>query len=178
MSMQTVLKDVDDETLDSLRPNQAGRQQYISFASGKEHYAVDIMSVREIKGWTETTRLPNQPDYVRGVINLRGSVLPIIDLSRRLGGGFTEASQRHVIVIVAVKNRLVGLLVDAVSDILSVADTAIQAVPDTHSHDDDKAFSGLLTEGEHMVAMLDLDHLLARVSAQVEHASQSSSQEH
>lgn len=138
----------------------AGHRQYVSFAAGAEQYAVDIMSVREIKGWTDITTLPNQPEYVRGVLNLRGAVLPIIDLQCRLGGGLTETTQRHVVVIVALEARQVGLLVDAVSDILDVADDKIQPVPETHGREDARVFSGFLTDETEMVAMLDLPRLL------------------
>ena len=82
------------------------------------------MSVREIRGWTPATALPHAPAYVRGVINLRGSVLPIVDLAERLGFPQTEATQRHVIIVVQVDAQIVGLLVDAVSDILSHDDRA------------------------------------------------------
>ncbi|WP_291843539.1 chemotaxis protein CheW [Maricaulis sp.] len=142
------------------RDTASDHKQYVSFAAGAEQYAVDIMSVREIKGWTEVTSLPNQPDYVRGVLNLRGAVLPIVDLQSRLGGGLTETTQRHVIVIVALAERQVGLLVDAVSDILSVSDTKIQPVPETSTKEDSRVFSGFLTDEDQMVAMLDLHRLL------------------
>jgi purine-binding chemotaxis protein CheW len=136
-------------------------KQYVSFEAGNEQYAVDIMSVREIKGWADVTTLPNQPDHVRGVLNLRGAVLPIIDLQCRLGGGFTETTQRHVIVIVALKGRQVGLLVDAVSDILAVSDEKIQPVPETNVREETRVFSGFLTDEDQMVAMLDLQRLLS-----------------
>jgi len=139
----------------------ADHRQYVSFAAGAEQYAVDIMSVREIKGWTDVTRLPNQPEYVRGVLNLRGAVLPIVDLQCRLGGGLTETTQRHVVVIVALQDRQVGLLVDAVSDILDVSDEKIQPVPETSSREEARVFSGFLTDDTQMVAMLDLSRLLA-----------------
>ncbi len=139
----------------------ADHRQYVSFAVGHEQYAVDIMSVREIKGWTEVTSLPNQPEYVRGVLNLRGAVLPIVDLQRRLGGQMTETTPRHVIVIVALGNRQVGMLVDAVSDILDVATDKIQPVPETNARDDARVLSGFLTDDEQMVAMLDLERLLS-----------------
>jgi purine-binding chemotaxis protein CheW len=136
-------------------------KQYVSFEAGDEQYAVDIMKVREIKGWTEVTNLPNQPDHVRGVLNLRGAVLPIIDLQCRLGGGFTTTTERHVIVIVSMEGRQVGLLVDAVSDILAVSDDKIQPVPETDIREDTRVLSGFLTDEDQMVAMLDLDRLLS-----------------
>ena len=82
-----------------------------------QEFAADIMAIREIRGWTDTTALPHVPDYVRGVINLRGMVLPVIDLKARLGLGLTEATPKHVIIVVNADDRTIGLLVDAVSDI-------------------------------------------------------------
>src|SRR5271157_4702862 len=97
-----------------------GVKQFISFKIGSEEYAIDIMAVREIKGWTETTALPNQPDYILGVMNLRGIIVPVYDLRCRFGMGLTEASRSHVVIIVAARDRMAGLLVDAVSDILTI----------------------------------------------------------
>ncbi len=99
---------------------EADFQQFITFTIGEEEYAVDIMAVREIKGWIDVTKLPNQPEYMRGVLNLRGVIVPIFDLRCRFGGGVTEATAIHVMVIVAVGGRIMGILVDTVSDILSV----------------------------------------------------------
>src|SRR5437763_4180234 len=103
--------------------------QLISFAIGNDQYGVDIMSVREIKGWSEITPLPNQPDYVRGVLNLRGAMVPIIDLRCRFGQGLTEATPLHIMIIVQVDGRPVGLLADRVLDIVSFDASQIQPVP-------------------------------------------------
>ena len=81
-------------------------KQFISFAIGDDQYGVDIMAVREIKGWTEITHLPKQPEYVRGVLNLRGVIVPIIDLRCRFGQGLTEATPLHVIIIVQIEHQL------------------------------------------------------------------------
>ncbi len=135
--------------------------QYVSFYVGDAICAVDIMSVREIKGWSDVTRLPHQPEYVRGVLNLRGAVLPIIDLNCLLGEGLTKTTQRHVIVIVAVEDRQVGFIVDAVSDILSIAQEDIKPVPETQARKHTEMFLGFFTEAEQMVALLNLKNLLA-----------------
>ena len=84
--------------------------QFISFAIGDDQYGVDIMAVREIKGWSQITHLPKQPDYVRGVLNLRGVIVPIIDLRCRFGQGLTEATPLHIVIIVQIGPRQVGLL--------------------------------------------------------------------
>jgi purine-binding chemotaxis protein CheW len=93
--------------------------QVISFAIGDDQYGVDIMAVREIKGWSEITHLPKQPEYVRGVLNLRGVIVPIIDLRCRFGQGLTEATALHIVIIVQIASRQVGLLADRVLDIVS-----------------------------------------------------------
>lgn len=136
-----------------------GLRQFISFRVGAEDYAVDILAVREIKGWTQTTVLPNQPDYVRGVLNLRGAIVPVFDLRSRFGQGATEATAKHVVVIVAVGDRLIGLLVDQVSDILSVAADSIGAVPETSLRSDHRYLAGIITQGDALVVLLALDTL-------------------
>ncbi|MGE5545630.1 MAG: chemotaxis protein CheW [Solirubrobacterales bacterium] len=132
------------------------QKQFITFTIGDEEYGVDIMAIREIKGWTATTALPNAPAYMRGVINLRGAIIPILDLKARFGRGPAEPSARNVIIVVAVGTRLAGLLVDAVADILAVQDTDIQPVPELE-HSSEKFLAGLVTVEGRMVALLDLD---------------------
>src|ERR1700754_299029 len=99
-----------------------GARELIAFRIGDQEFCVDIMSVREIRGWTQATAMPHAPHYMMGVINLRGAVLPIIDLSARLGMKLAEPTARHVIIVAQVKRNVVGLLVDAVSDILTITD--------------------------------------------------------
>src|SRR3954470_829574 len=107
----------------------ASQTQFISFAIGDDQYGVDIMAVREIKGWSAIVRLPKQPDYVRGVLNLRGTIVPIVDLRCRFGQGLTEATALHVVIIVQIDSQLVGLLADRVSDIVTVDLAKIKPVP-------------------------------------------------
>src|SRR5271154_6319473 len=104
----------------------AGAREYITFRIGQQYYCVDIMSVREIRGWTPATSLPRAPGFVRGVINLRGVVLPVIDLSDRLGFAPAEPSPRHVIIVAQTGRQVIGLLVDAVSDIIAMAPEKLQ----------------------------------------------------
>src|SRR5260221_14786221 len=121
------------------------RCEFIAFRIGEQEFCVDIMSVREIRGWAVATPLPQTPDYMRGVINLRGAVLPIMDLALRLGLNSTEPSERSVIIVVRMAERTIGLLVDAVSDILSVTQDLIQPTPDV-ACDKVKSFvRGLIT---------------------------------
>ena len=133
--------------------------QFITFKVGEEEYGVDIMTVREIKGWTETTKLPNSAPYVRGVLDLRGTIVPIYDLRSRFGHGDTSAGKTHVVVIVAVGGTIIGILVDAVSDILTVAAADIRAVPETDRGVDQRFLTGLVTVQDRMVALLALQRL-------------------
>jgi len=139
-------------------------RQYISFTIGQEEYGVDIMAVREIKAWTDTTHLPNTPEYMRGVLNLRGVIVPIFDLRCRFGMGLTQATNMHVVVIVQVGQRMVGMLVDTVSDILTIAEDEIQQMPQMERNIDDEYLSGLVTVKDRLVALLDADLLFNQQS--------------
>jgi purine-binding chemotaxis protein CheW len=143
----------------------AHQLQFISFTIGDDQYAVDIMAVREIKEWTAITHLPKQPDYVRGVLNLRGVIVPIIDLRCRFGQGLTEATPLHVIIIVQIAEHLIGLLADRVSDIISVEPAKIKAVPKVAQSARLEFLSGIVTIEKSMIALIELPKLL---DAQVE----------
>jgi purine-binding chemotaxis protein CheW len=136
------------------------RRELISFRVGDQEFCVDIMAVREIKGWMPATTLPHAPPYVRGVINLRGAVLPIIDLAQRLGLPAAEATARHVIIVVKVGERVVGLLVDAVSDILSITDDLVQQTPDVACDRIRNFIRGIITMEDRMISQIALDTLL------------------
>src|SRR6478752_1841895 len=127
--------------------------QFISFAIGDDHYGVDIMAVREIKGWTEITHLPKQPDYVRGVLNLRGVIVPIIDLRCRFGQGLTEATPLHVVIVVQIGPRMVGVLADRVLDIISFEASQVQPVPRITEASRMDFLSGLVMVEGAMVAL-------------------------
>ena len=137
-----------------LQAAELAQSQFITFTIGDEEYGVGIMSVREIKAWTETTHLRNTPEFMRGVLNLRGLIVPIFDLRCRFGMGLTEATKMHVVIIVHVEERLVGILVDAVSDIINVVNEEIQEVPKMDRNIDDEYLSGLVTVEGRMVALL------------------------
>ncbi len=140
-------------------------RQFITFTVDSEEYGVDIMAIREIKGWTPTTALPETPPHMRGVIDLRGTIVPIVDLRARFHHGLTEVTPTHVIIVVAIGAMMVGLLADAVVDIVSVADTAIQPVPDMENNGHVGFLAGLVTVEDRMVVLLDLDSLLERDKA-------------
>jgi purine-binding chemotaxis protein CheW len=140
------------------------RTEFISFAIGDDQYGVDIMSVREIKGWSDITPLPNQPEYVRGVLNLRGTMVPIVDLRCRFGQGLTEATPLHVMIIVQVEERPVGLLADRVLDIVAAESGAIQPVPTIAQTAGTQFLSGLVTVEGAMIALINLPSLVVHTS--------------
>ncbi len=144
-------------------------RELISFRIGAQEFCVDIMEVREIRGWTPATALPQAPHFVRGVINLRGAVLPIVDLGARLGLGAADPTARHVIIVAQVQNQVVGLLVDAVSDILTVTDDMIQPTPDVASEMVRTFVRGLLAIEGRMVSFISLDRVLP--DRELEHAA-------
>ena len=135
--------------------------QFISFAIGDDQYGVDIMAVREIKGWSDITHLPKQPEYVRGVLNLRGAIVPIVDLRCRFGEGLTETTPLHIVIIVQIGGRQVGLIGDRVLDIVSVEAARIQPVPRTGDANSTDFLSGLVTHDNTMIALIDLPNLLS-----------------
>jgi len=141
-----------NKTLEN-KPNSESRQ-FLTFSVNNEEYGVDIMSVREIKGWTETTRLPNSPEHMRGVMNLRGLIIPIFDLRARFSGVLTKASDKNVIIILAIANRNIGVLVDSVSDILTISQSEVKPAPEGESNIKDEYISGLISTNNRMVVLL------------------------
>ena len=140
--------------------NSTKRRRLICLRVGPQEFCIDIMAVREIRGWTEATALPQAPSFVRGLINLRGVVLPIVDLAARLGLATANTTARSVIIVAQIGTQQVGLLVDEVSDILTVSDEAIQPVPDVGS-DAAKVFvRGLIAVDGRMISLVSLDHVL------------------
>jgi purine-binding chemotaxis protein CheW len=136
-----------------------GDRELIAFRIGDQEFCVNIMSVREIRGWTPATAMPHSPAHMKGVINLRGVVLPIIDLSARLGMKPAEPSVRHVIIVAQVRRKVVGLLVDAVSDILTVTDDNIQPTPEISSEIERQFAQGILAIEKRMICLVELEAL-------------------
>jgi len=141
---------------ETLEKSLATEIELLTFQVGGQEYALDIMSVREIRGWSKATPLPHAPSFVRGVINLRGTVLTIVDLADRLGMGPTKSSERNVIIVVHTGKDTVGLLVDAVSDILAVNRSELQTPPEMSADKDSTFVSSLMIADERMIRVLAL----------------------
>lgn len=137
--------------------------QLITFEIDAKMLAVDIMAVREIRAWSPTTPIPNAPPFVRGVVNLRGLVLPVIDLSERLGWGRVEPSERNVIIVVEIGGQMTGLIVGSVNDIVTVEQTAIQPPPAMGGADGENLLEGLVSVDDRMAMILKLGYMGAGV---------------
>jgi len=134
--------------------------QFLTFALGQEEYGVEILKIQEIKGFSAITPLPNAPAYVRGVLNLRGTIVPIIDLRKKFGMPEEAYTKFTVIVVVQVQGKIMGFIVDAVSDVLTVTGGDIQPTPDLHGQVDTSFLNGLAKAGEKLVILLDIDKVL------------------
>jgi len=143
----------------------AGGEQFLTFMLNGEEYGVDILRVQEIKGWATATEIPNMPDYIRGVINLRGTIVPIVDLRRRFSMTGAEYTSTTVIIVLMVRNpegatRTMGFVVDAVSDVYSVGAHQIKPAPDFGESVRAECVRGLATVDEKMIILLDIDQLI------------------
>lgn len=146
--------------------NHSHGRELIAFRIGDQEFCVNIMSVREIRGWTPATPMPHAPSHVLGVINLRGVVLPIVDMSLRLGMKPVEPTVRHVIIVAQVGPKVVGLLVDAVSDILTVTEENMQPTPDI-ANEAEKAYArGILAIEGRMICLIELDALFPHTESE------------
>lgn len=138
--------------------------QYLTFMLGEEEFGVDILRVQEIKGWEQATAIPNTPEYIRGVMNLRGTVVPIIDLRRRFELESAEYTATTVVIVLKVEGehstRTMGFVVDAVSDVYNVAADQLQPAPDFGSRVNTQFIRGLAVVEEKMVILLDFDRLI------------------
>ncbi len=139
--------------------------ELLTFKLADQEYSLDIMSVREIRGWTRTTPLPHAPSYMKGVINLRGTVLPVMDLAQRLGLAPREHTDRNVIIVVNHEDVMTGLLVDAVSDIIALTSDDLQPPPDIQSSSVAGVVSALTLIDERMIRVLDLGSIVSQVQS-------------
>jgi purine-binding chemotaxis protein CheW len=140
------------------------RQELLSFQIAEEEYAVDILRVREIRGWGPVTRIPRMPDYVKGVLNLRGAIVPVIDLRMRFGLPPIEYGATTVVVILHVESvdrvQDVGIVVDAVSDVYAVSPDDIRPPPEFGTHLESGFLRGLISQDDRLVIVIDIDHVL------------------
>ena len=145
--------------MDAALHSAAGRE-LISFQIGEQEFCVDITSVREIRGFTPATPVPHSPPYMRGVINLRGAVMPVIDLGSRLGMKTSEPTARHVIIVAKVGDHSVGLVVDAVCETFAINHDQVQPLPEIGGEAMRTVVRGFLQIDDRMISLISLDQLL------------------
>jgi purine-binding chemotaxis protein CheW len=153
------------DTASEGRSQQSGEttdgSQFLTFRLGDEVYGVDILRVQEIKGYTAVTKIPNQPGYIKGVMNLRGTIVPIVELRTKVGMETIDYTAHTVIVVVVVQGRIMGFVVDSVSDVLNIGKKDIQAPPQFGTKVDVSFLQGIAQCGDSLVALLNIDQLLA-----------------
>lgn len=163
--MNTIQTESLDIDLLASHDSEVGNDQYLTFMLNEEEYGVDILRVQEIKGWDNVTPIPNTPEFIKGVINLRGTIVPIIDLRQRFNLESVEYGPMTVVVVLKVisedRERTMGIVVDAVSDVYNVPEGEIKPAPDFGSSINMKYVHGLATVSEKMVIILDIDYLLS-----------------
>lgn len=134
--------------------------EFLSFALGEEHYGVDILKVQEIRGYDAVTRLPDAPDYIKGVINLRGTIVPVIDLRLKLRLKEARYDAFTVMIVLNVEDRVVGIVVDSVSDVIPLSGEQIRPTPEFGAAVDTRFIAGIGTHDERMLILLDIETLL------------------
>ena len=134
--------------------------EFVTLVAGGQSFCIEITQIREIRRWTPVTILPHSPSHVLGVINLRGAVIPIIDLAAKLGFPPITPTERHVIIIVAIAERIVGLLVESVSEILGVRSSMVKETPRSSEDETVKSIEGIVPQEDDMTKIINLSSLL------------------
>ena len=150
--------------MDSDRRESRQRRQIVCFAICTQSFGIDIGAVREIRAWSAPTALPNAPGFVRGVINLRGTIVPILDLRARFNQGHMEPAKAHVVIVVQVGHRLTGMLADTVSDIVKVAADDVREIPDIGGSEAKECPDGLIAAEERMIAVVSAERILSLIA--------------
>jgi purine-binding chemotaxis protein CheW len=135
--------------------------EYLTFILGSEEYGVEILKVQEIRSYEAVTKIANTPDFIKGVINLRGSIVPIIDLRMRFKLSQAEYNDSTVVIILNLSNRIIGMVVDGVSDVLELKSSQISPVPELVSNIDTKYLLGLGTVDGRMLILVDIEQLMS-----------------
>ena len=140
--------------------NAAGKEQFLSFQLGAEEYGIDILRVQEIRAYEKATRMPNTPAYIKGVINLRGVIVPVIDLRMKFGLDSAEYNEMTVVVVLNLAHRTIGIVVDSVSDVLALAAGDIRPAPEFTARVDNAFVRGLATIDQRMLIIADIERLM------------------
>ena len=139
----------------------ANSKEFLSFVLGDEHYALNIMSVKEIRGYEAVTKIANAPNFIKGVINLRGDIVPVVDLRLKFAVGEATYNEFTIVIMLNVADRIVGIVVDAVSDVIRLADDEIRPPPEFGVGFDSRYLLGLVAIEDHMVILVNIESLIS-----------------
>lgn len=140
-----------------------GAREYLTFHLGKEEYGIDILKVQEIRGYEQPTRIANAPEFIKGVVNLRGTIVPIVDMRLKFNCATIEYNSFTVVIILNLHSRVVGIVVDSVSDVMELSPDAVRPAPDIESSIDSGCTLGLGSVGDRMLILLDIEKLMSTV---------------
>jgi purine-binding chemotaxis protein CheW len=139
----------------------SGAREYLTFRLDQEEYGIDILKVQEIRGYEPPTRVANAPGFIKGVVNLRGTIVPIVDMRLKFNCAKSEYNSFTVVIVLNLRNRIVGIVVDSVSDVMELPPESLKAAPDIESVIDSSAVLGLGSVGERMLILLDIEKLMS-----------------
>ena len=139
---------------------EAGSRELLTFTLGSEEYGIDILKVQEIRGYDAVTTIANSPEFIKGVINLRGIIVPIVDMRIKFGLGNVTYNNLTVVIILNIANRVVGIVVDGVSDVIALAPDQLKAAPEFSGAMDTQYITGLGTVDERMIIVVDIEKLM------------------
>ncbi len=167
------------------RASTASKQEYsvhdevefLSFVLGEEHYALDIMSVKEIRGYEPVTKIANAPSFIKGVLNLRGDIVPIVDLRMKFGVGSATYNEFTIVIMLNVFDRIVGIVVDAVSDVIKLTTEEVLPPPEFGVAFDSRYLKGLATVEDKMIILVNIQALISSDELGLIDASNHSDQE-
>lgn len=143
--------------------NATGAREYLTFRLDQEEYGIDILKVQEIRGYEPPTRIANAPVFIKGVVNLRGTIVPIVDMRLKFNCSKAEYNDFTVVIILNLGSRIVGIVVDSVSDVMELPPESLKAAPDIDSVIDNGAVLGLGSLGDRMLILLDIERLMSGV---------------
>jgi purine-binding chemotaxis protein CheW len=138
-----------------------GAREYLTFRLDQEEYGIDILKVQEIRGYEKPTRIANAPEFIKGVVNLRGTIVPIVDMRLKFNCAKAEYNDFTVVIILNLRSRIVGIVVDSVSDVMELPADSVKAAPEIDSVIDSSAVMGLGSVGERMLILLDIEKLMS-----------------
>jgi purine-binding chemotaxis protein CheW len=153
--------DMTTEVLSNSNSIRSAAGEYLTFVLGTEQYGIEILKVQEIRGYDTVTQIANTPDFIKGVVNLRGKIVPIVDLRIKFKLGKVEYDEFTVVIILNLAGRIVGIVVDGVSDVKALKDEQLRDVPSLVTSIDTKYIVGLATVEQHMLILVDIERLMS-----------------